>query len=104
MNEYHSFIVKVTKPGIYRLETSGLLATNGILRTRVITSLIRQQGGGEGRNFLIQQYLRAGDYFITVNPIGNSAGHLGLHLTASDPTDGGLLTSRTSSSCRFNTF
>ena len=37
-----TFLVKVDTPGLYRLETSGLLETSGTLRSRVITSLDTQ--------------------------------------------------------------
>ncbi|WP_455210459.1 hypothetical protein [Kaarinaea lacus] len=86
------YLLKVDKPALYRLETSGLLDTEGNLRTRTNPSLIRQQTNGVGRNFLIQQYLRAGDYQLTVKPRYQSRGHLGLHLEHAAIVDGGRLT------------
>ena len=65
-----TFLVRVDTPGLYRLETSGLLETSGTLRSRVITSLDTQESNGVGRNFLIQQYLREGDYQLTVRTRG----------------------------------
>lgn len=86
-----TFLVRVDAAGLYRLETSGLLATSGTVRSRVITSLDSQTANGVGRNFLIQQYLREGDYQLTVRTQGRSAGHLGVTLTPTPLRDGGDL-------------
>ena len=59
------------------------------LRTRVVTSLARQSENGIGRNFLVQRYLREGDYQITVGTRGRTAGHLGLGLRRTAVQDGG---------------
>ncbi|MCP4662564.1 MAG: hypothetical protein GY856_44780, partial [bacterium] len=85
------FLVRAEEPALYRLETSGLLATEGNLRTRVVTSLMRRAANGVGRNFLVQLYLREGDYQIAVRPQGRSAGHLGLELARTAVRDGGRL-------------
>jgi len=45
-----------------------------------------------GRNFLIQQYLREGDYQLTVVPKDLSRGHLGISMTHTAIADGGQLT------------
>ncbi|WP_455203334.1 hypothetical protein [Kaarinaea lacus] len=87
-----TYLVKVNKPALYRLETSGLLETQGNLRTRTNPSLVRQQANGVGRNFLIQQYLREGDYQLTVKPRYQTRGHLGLSLARAAIENGGLLT------------
>ena len=89
--ESKTFLVSAERPGLYRLETTGLLATEGNLRTRVVTSLHRREENGVGRNFLVQRYLREGDYQISVAPRGRSAGHLGLHLRHTAVHDGGYL-------------
>jgi len=76
----HTLNVKVEKPGLYKLESTGLLNTWGNLRNRTITRLDYQQANGIGRNFLIQQYLREGNYQLSFSPRGQSAGHLGVRL------------------------
>ncbi len=86
-----TFSVRSDKPGLYRLETTGLLVTEGNLRSRTVTSLDRQTSNGVGRNFLVQQFLREGDYQVTVAAQGKSAGHAGLSLTRTDPIEGGEL-------------
>lgn len=90
-SESATFLVRADAPALYRLETSGLLATEGNVRTRTVLSLDRQSANGVGRNFLIQQYLREGDYQLTVQPQGASAGHLGVKLEKTTVADGGLL-------------
>ena len=91
-NQPATYLVKVDKPALYRLESSGLLETEGNLRTRTIPSLVRQQANGVGRNFLIQQYLREGDYQLTLQPRYKTRGHLGLSLSRTGIEDDGLLT------------
>ncbi len=85
--------VAADEPGLYRLESTGLLATEGNLRSRTTTSLLRRSENGVGRNFLIQGYLREGDYQLTVTGKGRSAGHLGLSLERAELLRGGFLTS-----------
>ena len=86
-----TFLVRVQKPGLYRLESTGLLATSGNLRTRTVTTFDREEQNGVGRNFLIQQYLREGDYQLTVETQGETRGHLGVELVQTEILDGGEL-------------
>jgi hypothetical protein len=88
-----SFLVRAERPGLYRLESQGLLATEGNLRTRTVTSLQRESANGVGRNFLLQPYLREGDYQLTVTAQGRSAGRLGVAMAPARVRDGGFLTS-----------
>jgi hypothetical protein len=83
--------VTVDQSALYRLETGGLLETQGTLRTRTNPLLVRQQTNGVGRNFLIQQYLREGDYQLTVQPRHQSRGHIGVNLNRTTIEDGGRL-------------
>jgi hypothetical protein len=90
-NESRSFVVKADAPALYQLQTTGLLATEGNLRTRTIVSFRRQSENGVGRNFLIQQYLREGDYQVTVTPVGYSTGRAGIRLARTPLVEGGEL-------------
>ncbi len=90
-NQQTSYNVRVDSPSLYRLETSGLLQTSGTIRTRVNTRLDNQSNNGVGRNFLIQQYLRQGDYQLSVNTQGQTMGHLGLKLSKTQLIEGGRL-------------
>lgn len=90
-NENASFLVRADAPALYQLQTTGLLATEGNLRTRTVVSFRRQAANGVGRNFLIQQYLREGDYQVTVTPQGYSTGRVGLRLERTALVDGGEL-------------
>jgi hypothetical protein len=87
-----TYLLDLPGPGLYRLESTGLLATEGNLRTRTTTSLVRRAENGVGRNFAIQSYLTPGDYQLSVAPRGRSAGHLGLSLARSPLRRGGFLT------------
>lgn len=81
----------VSEPALYRLETTGLLNTQGALRTRVVTALERKVANGMGRNFLIQRYLDRGEYQIDITTQGKSAGRLGVKLSATPLVEGGML-------------
>ncbi len=89
--ESATFLVRAGRPGLYAVRSTGLLATAGTLRTRTVPSLRREEANGVGRNFLLQQYLREGDYQATVQTLGASRGHLGLALEAVPLLDGGEL-------------
>ena len=86
-----SFKVHVEKPGLYQFETTGLLGTGGKVRTRINPSLFSASENGVGRNFLIQNYLREGEYQLTVNTVGRTEGNLGVQLTRTEVVDGGVL-------------
>ena len=86
-----SFNVIVDEPGLYKLESTGLLQTRGNIRTRVITRLDEQSSNGVGRNFVIQQYLREGNYQLTLAPEGSTQGHLGVQLSKTALIDGGRI-------------
>ncbi len=74
------FTLIVEEPSLYRLETSGRLATQLTVRTALITQLFTAKQNGIGRNALVQQYLRPGVYQITVQTEGQSRGRAGIHL------------------------
>lgn len=85
--------IVVPEDALYRLESTGLLQTSGKLRTRTVTSFDSQRANGVGRNFLIAQYLRQGEYQLTAQPEGKSQGPLTLRLERTTLFDGGMLTS-----------
>ena len=74
------FTLIVKEPSLYRLETSGRLATQLTVRTALTTQLFAKKENGIGRNALVQQYLRPGVYHITVQTQGRSRGRAGIHL------------------------
>ena len=86
-------IFQFTAPAdaLYRLETTGLLNTSGVLRSRVVTSLAHTNSGGSGRNFLMHRYLGSGTYEVTVKTVGASEGHAGIVLDQTRALDGGEL-------------
>lgn len=86
-----TFTVRVAEPAFQTLESTGLLAVAGTLRSRLAPALAAAAGGGTGRNFLIGSYLTAGDYQLTVKALGASRGHLGVRLRRSPLRDGGDL-------------
>lgn len=86
-----TYNVRVDRPGLYQFETTGLLHTGGKVRTRTNPSLFAESENGVGRNFLIQRYLREGDYQLTLSTQGETQGHLGFQVSRTDVIDGGEL-------------
>ncbi len=86
-----TFRLKVDEPALYVLESTGLLATQGQVRTRTTLNLARAAENGVGRNFLIQEYLGTGEYQVTVQARNQSTGHAGLRLRRTTTVDGGAL-------------
>jgi len=83
--------LEVASDGLYQLESTGLLATRGTLRSRVVTDLGTGSQNGVGRNFRVARYLRSGAYQITVQTEEQTRGHLGVELSPVKIHDGGLL-------------
>ena len=92
-NSSSDFRVHVATPGLYRFETTGLLGTAGSVRTRINPRLFSDEENGVGRNFLIQSYLREGEYQLTVTTQGQTEGNLGVQVTHTGVVDGGELRS-----------
>ncbi|HEX4506512.1 MAG TPA: lysozyme inhibitor LprI family protein, partial [Alphaproteobacteria bacterium] len=90
-DESATYTLTVDKPALYRLESTGIIETSGAIRTRTVTSLDQQAANGIGRNFMIQQYLREGDYQLSATPSGASHGAIGLSAEATSVADLGAL-------------
>ncbi len=60
--------------GLFRVETLGRLRTRGRLSSAFAPDLGTDEAGGTGQNMLVQRWLRAGEYRVSVTP-RESAGH-----------------------------
>ncbi|MCP4157603.1 MAG: hypothetical protein GY757_58370, partial [bacterium] len=78
--ETKQMLLQVKSPALYRLETTGRMAATLTVSTRATTSLFFGNQNGIGRNALVQQYLRAGDYLVKAGTIGSSKGRMGIRL------------------------
>ena len=78
--EKKSFLLRVKEPGLYRIETLGRLAFRIKVRTRTRTSLFNAKMNGIGRNALVQQYLKPGDYLVSAQTQGESRGRACIRL------------------------
>lgn len=90
-SEQRTFALDIATAGLYRVESSGLLQTEGNMRTRTVLSLDRQASNGTGRNFLLQQYLGQGSYQVTVAAQGETHGRMGVTAAPTVMKDGGAL-------------
>lgn len=81
----------VPTAGLYRLESTGLLAMAGELRTRFDASVASGESNGDGRNFRLLPWLAPGSYLLSAQALGESAGHAGLRLQRVSAVDGGTL-------------
>lgn len=89
-----TFNLRAEKSALYQVQSTGLLAAEGNLRSRTTPQFVRESENGKGRNFFMRQYLHEGDYQITVSSKGLTRGHLGLTMEKSDLIQSGFLTSR----------
>lgn len=78
--ERKQFLLQVKTPALYRLETTGRMAASITVRSRVTTSLFNASQNGIGRNALVQQYFKPGDYLVNVRTMGQSKGRAGIFL------------------------
>ena len=89
--EQRTALLSVATPGLYRIETTGLLKTSLNLRSAVRTKLFSAEANGTGRNALLSQYLKEGTYLLTTQTLDASAGHAGLRVKRTEVTAGGEL-------------
>jgi hypothetical protein len=98
--EKQEFLLRVKEPALYRLETTSRMATGITVRTRTITSLFNARQNGIGRNALVLQYFKPGDYLVSVQVQGRSKGRAGIRLRRTALTeitglrDGGIKRNR----------
>ncbi|MCD4653064.1 hypothetical protein K8T06_03935, partial [bacterium] len=59
--------IKVTEPGVYQIETHGILRTSISLRSPMRTRLNGLTVRGNGDNKILRQYLTPGDYYLEIN-------------------------------------
>jgi len=78
--ERKQFLLQVKTPALYRLETTGRMTTSITVRSRVTISLFKASQNGIGRNALVQQYFKPGDYLVNVQTMGQSKGRAGIFL------------------------
>jgi hypothetical protein len=90
-NDRKSFCLVVKEPAMYRLETSGRLSTMINVRTALRESLFATRMNGTGRNALVQEYFRPGEYLVSAGTVDQSRGRAGLHLKKTPLLDGGTL-------------
>ncbi|MBE9607072.1 hypothetical protein IAI18_19580 [Acetobacteraceae bacterium H6797] len=76
-DQSRSIAITLAQGGLYRLETLGRLHTKGEIGTAFLPGLDSAEANGAGQNMLIQRYLRAGSYRLTVGSV-ESAGRIGL--------------------------
>ncbi len=90
-NQSREFLVSVTDPGFYVLETTGRLKTTLTVRTFVRPSLFTGSSGGSGRNARVVAYLQKGIYIAQAAATGPSAGRTGLRFAPVPEIDAGTL-------------
>lgn len=91
VQEQRTAVLTVPAPGFYRVETTGLLKTALTIRSAVRTKLFSAEANGVGRNALLSQYLKEGEYLLTVQTLGASAGHAGVKVARTEVTEAGDL-------------
>lgn len=82
-DQQRSFRLDVPDGGLYRIETLGRLKTSAAVATPFLPKLAAASDNGAGHNTLLQSYLRAGSYRVSVAAL-ESAGRIGV-LAAPSP-------------------
>jgi len=59
--------MEVTQPGVYQIETHGMLRSKCSLRSLMRTQLKGLRVRGNGDNTVLRQYLTPGDYFVEIS-------------------------------------
>ncbi len=77
-SEQRTFLWKVTRSGLYRIETQGLVRTDCTLQTPAEPKLFQEAQNGPGYNCLMIQYLPVGEYRLRVATQGASHGDIRL--------------------------
>ena len=85
------YAIDVREPALYRIETTGRLNTELVLRDRFANFSRSARSNGVGRNAMLIEYLLAGQYQLTVATQEQSAGHLGLAAYRNPLQEGGEL-------------
>jgi len=87
----HAFLIRITEAGLYEFRSLGLQDAAATLGNRFTPVLFEDADGADGRNFLIQQYLRQGSYQLTVRLEGRSEGHFGVGYRRATLASGGTI-------------
>lgn len=85
------YTIEVTEPALYRIETTGRLATQLLLRDRFGNFTRSAQQNGVGRNAMLILYLLAGQYQVAISTAEQSTGHLGVAVYRNPLLDGGVV-------------
>jgi hypothetical protein len=88
---YKMYTIEVTEPALYRIETTGRLATQLSIRDRFGNFTRSVQQNGVGRNAMLILYLHTGQYQISVSTQEQSTGHLGVAVYRNPLLDGGVV-------------
>lgn len=89
-DQQKSLLLRVPEGGLYRIGTLGRLKTTTRLSTSFVPMLAEASDNGPGHNALLQTYLRAGIYRVTVSA-KESTGRLGLVAAPASLDEGGVL-------------
>ncbi len=91
VQEVRTTLLSVQTPGLYHIESTGLLKTRLTLRTAIRTKLFSAEANGVGRNGRLSEYLKEGTYLLSLQTLDRSAGHTGLRVVRTEVTEGGSL-------------
>jgi hypothetical protein len=89
-DEPRRFVLDVPEGGLYRIETLGRLKTSVAVATPYLPNLGNASDNGPGHNALLQTYLRAGSYRVSVSA-SDSFGRLGVVASPAPLPSAGVL-------------
>lgn len=90
-NSSATWFLNVTEPSLYKVETTGRLATTILIQDRFGNFNISQSCNGVARNALMLPYLLSGQYRILVSTVDQSAGRMGITVQKCNLVEGGKI-------------
>jgi hypothetical protein len=90
-NSNVTWFLNVKEPSLYKVETTGRLATDVLIMDRFGNFSISGSCNGVARNALILTYLLSGQYRLLVKTVDQSAGRMGIAVQKCNLVDGGKI-------------
>ncbi|NLD93291.1 MAG: hypothetical protein GX639_11560 [Fibrobacter sp.] len=90
-NSSVTWFLNVKEPSLYKVETTGRLATTILIQDRFGNFSVSQSCNGVAKNALILPYLLSGQYRLLVSTVDQSAGRTGIAVQKCDLIDGGKI-------------
>ncbi|MGE5670220.1 MAG: hypothetical protein ACM31E_02170 [Fibrobacterota bacterium] len=90
-NSSVTWFLNVREPSLYKVETTGRLATTILIQDRFGNFSVSESRNGVAKNALMLPYLLSGQYRLLVSTVDQSAGRMGIAVQKCNLVDGGKI-------------